>query len=271
MSASLLFLLSSVGFGQIVKTNLYRKPAEVIQEDIKPQRPGPKGKGPVVRKLPTPQPESGNLPAEYRGRAISSFRASENPVILPSSAQKAVFPGLPFGEALDAEIPESVIAFPESKAPVRAVVSRGKLKGAILLGEATLEKNSKRITVEFKKFRLSQKSESFSLQAVAMDRQGILGLGGNYQSGEAKYFSAELIAALAAGYADASVERNVTPFGHTQEPNTTANAGRKAVAGALSRTADRFAEKVRSATEFSVLEGPVAIRILIQDQPKAIE
>lgn len=259
-----LILLPAIGFSQIVKTNLYRKPVEPVQQETE-QKSSP------AKSAPKPHAalEAGNLPGEYQRR--SAFRITENPVILPQSPQKVVFPGLPFGEVLEAQISESVIAFPDAKAPVRAIVSRGKLKGAILLGEATLEKNSKRIAIEFKKLRGPQKIEAFGVQAVALDAQGILGLKGKYQSGEAKYFSAELIAALAAGYADASVERNVTPFGQTQEPNTAANAGRKAVAGALSRTADRFAEKVRAATEYSVLEGPVAIRILIQDQPKAIE
>lgn len=130
-----------------------------------------------------------------------------------------------------------------------------------------MEKNSKRILVQFNRFRPEREATAYSLSGNAYGLDGMLGLEGKHHSGEAKYFTAEFLAAFAAGYADSLVEREKTPFGHTVEDPSVANAGRKATANAMSRTADRFAEKVRTASEFVTLSGPVRIDILIQDQP----
>lgn len=93
--------------------------------------------------------ETGNLPAYFMmGTSISM---EESPVILPTQKQNIRNPDILIGDLIKAEILESLIAFSDSKAPIRAMIRNGKLKGSILLGEATLEKNSKRILIDFKK------------------------------------------------------------------------------------------------------------------------
>lgn len=205
---------------------------------------------------------AGNLPSYYVGSRGTSF--AENPVIVPQNRSVRRMDGLNPGDVLDASIRESVIAFADSKAPVRALVRKGVLKGMILLGEATLEKNSKRILVSFTKVRKANESEPYSLQASALDLEGILGLVGKVESGEGLYFGAEILAAGAAGYADATVERKETLTGYADAP-TLANASRKAIAAALGRTADRFSDKLRSVPEYAVLKGPVDIKIIVTD------
>lgn len=54
-----------------------------------------------------------------------------------------------------------------------------------------------------------------------MDQDGILGLEGEYHSGENKFFAAELEAAAAAGFADASVNRPTNAFGNQQDERST--------------------------------------------------
>jgi hypothetical protein len=170
-----------------------------------------------------------------------------------------------------AEIPESLIAFPEGKAPVRARVTSGELKGSVFLGEATLEKNSKRILIEFKKYRLARGMEDYQLNASVLDLKAILGIEGEYNSQEPKFFVAEFLAAGATGYADASIQRSQNVLGNYVEAPTADTVGKKALTAALSKTTERFAEKMKSAHEYSVLEGPIEIQILITEQPKQID
>lgn len=265
MKVCIIMLFAQLTFSQGTKVNLFRRP--VVSEVSADAAPSAQ-KRPVRPSVHRVAPEgAGNLPAQYSQNGRERVRISEIHSILPVVVRKTDFAALPFGELVEAEVSEGLIAFPDSKVPVRARVLRGRLKGAVFLGEASLEKNSKRITVDFKKFRMAGSEARYQLAAVALDVDGILGVRGEHHSGEARYFTAEFIAAAAAGYADALVERSVTPFGQIQEPATAGNASKKAAATALNRTADRLAEKVRQAPEFTELRGPVPIQILIQEQP----
>lgn len=211
--------------------------------------------------------EAGNLP-EYLRTTYVSGTSIENRIQTPTQKAGLKFSELNPGDLVRAQILESAIAFQESKAPIRALISNGKLKGSIFLGEATLEKNSKRILISFNKFRNPRDEITYTLSANALDSKGILGLEGKLISGEAKYFAGELVAAGAAGYADSTVERSQNVFGNNVDIPSTSNYAKKAVASALSRTADRFSEKLKSAPEFSVLEGPIDIQIIITDEIK---
>jgi hypothetical protein len=281
VSALGLLLLSSFATAQTTKTNLYQKPppsalVAVSEETGALAAAGSDIKGKNAAKAPikniTPAHAArGNLPGEYQTTLSAGFRANESPVVLPSSPHKATVGRLPVGAVIDAEILESVIAFSDLKTPVRALIRSGELKGAVLVGEASLERNSKRVTIEFKRFRLNNSTEVYTTLASALDLEGILGLEGEHHTGEAKYFAGELLAAAAAGFADASVERSTTAFGQIQDQPSLDTSGKKALASAMNRTADRFAEKTRTAPEYSILRGPAGIKILIQDQPRLTE
>lgn len=212
---------------------------------------------------------AGNLPQEYgrRGRYV----ADENPVVLPTQKSGVGLSGLKIGEVIEASIPESVFAFYESRLPIRAIVSRGAMKGAVLIGEASLERNSKRIVIDFKKLRGENSSELWVLQGSSLDSKGVIGLPAKIISNEGKYFTAELLAAAAAGYADASIQRSQNTMGNYVETPSADTINKKALTSALSRTADRFAEKIKAAPEYAILEGPVSIQILITEPPRLSE
>lgn len=191
-----------------------------------------------------------------------------NPIVMPSQPVARDLESLLPDELHTARIKQSVLAFNEGKAPVSAHLTDDRGRDLVLLGEASLEKNSKRILVDFKSIRFNGSSEVFELKAYAMDVDGTLGLDGEYFSGESKFFAAEFAAASAAGFADASVNRPTNAFGNQQEEKSLDTSAKKAVSSALSRTADRFAEKVRQAPEYSVLKGPMTIKVLILEQPR---
>jgi hypothetical protein len=191
-----------------------------------------------------------------------------NPIVLPAQPVTRELGSLFPGEMQTARIKQSVLAFNEGKAPVAAHLTDERGRDVVLIGEATLEKNSKRILVDFKVARIENSSELFEFKGHAMDADGTLGLEGDYYSGEPKYFTAELAAAAAAGFADSAVNRPTNAFGNQQEERSLDTSGKKAVGSALARTADRFAEKVRQAPEYSVLRGPMTIKVLILEQPR---
>ncbi len=207
----------------------------------------------------------GNLPSEYLTNKNISIE--ESPIVLPSNKTGIRFKDLKTGDLITAVVQESLFAFQDSKSPVRALITSGILQGSVLLGEASLERNSKRILIDFKKFRDPFGKDIFQVQAAAMDFKGILGLEGKLVSNEGKFFAAEVIAAAAAGYADSTINRDQNSLGSSVESRSEDTFAKKALTAALSQTAERFSEKLKQAPEYSMLEGPIQIQILILDQP----
>lgn len=226
--------------------------------------------GPELKTTPKAVKNSngpGNLPSYLRVPSHSS-QGADSRIQVPTAKTGYKFTELKPGDVIQAQILESAVAFLDAKAPVRALIHHGQLKGSIFLGEATLEKNSKRILINFSKFRKPNDETTYQLSASVLDSKGILGLEGKLISGEPTYFAGELVAAGAAGYADSTVERNQNAFGNNVDVPSTSNYAKKAIASALSRTADRFSEKLKSAPEYSFLEGPIQIQVIITDEIK---
>lgn len=256
----LVLLLSSITFAQN-RTSIFRKSIEPNVESSKPAEKTKKSKGSKVSVKIV-----GNLPSEYAAIG-NGFSIEESPIVVPTNRVGLKYNAVKVGDLIQATIQESVFAFQDSKSPVRALITSGDLKGSILIGEANLEKNSKRILINFKRFRDPVQKDIFEVQASAMDEKGILGLVGNLVSNEGKYFAAEVIAAGAAGYADSTINRNQNILGSTIEIPSEDTFAKKALTSALSKTADRFSEKLKQAPEYSILQGPVQIQILVLDQP----
>jgi hypothetical protein len=210
---------------------------------------------------------NGNLPPEYQLNR-KSVSIEESPIILPTNKSGIRFRQLLTGDLIQATLLESVFAFQESRSPVRAVVTSGPLKDSVLVGEASLEKNSKRIQIHFKKFRDPRNKDIYTLDADAMDESGVLGLNGKYVSNESIFFGAELLSAAAAGYTDSTIDRSTNILGQTTDIKNEDTFAKKALTSALTKSADRFAEKLKSAPEYSILYGPKDIQVLILDQPK---
>jgi hypothetical protein len=193
---------------------------------------------------------------------------SGNPTVTPAQPVFREIDSFKPGQIESAYITQSVLAFNDGKAPVSAILTDDKGRDIILIGEATLEKNSKRILIDFNTARFENYSEVFEVKASALDQEGILGLSGEYISGESKFFLAELAAGAAAGLTDASISRSTNAFGNQTDERSLDTNSKKALGSALTRTADRYAEKVRAAPEYSVLRGPSLIKVLILEQPR---
>ena len=214
-------------------------------------------------------PQISNLPSEYGHREQIPFQ--EAPIIQPSENPGLKMDDLSSGDILSAQILESLLAYPGAKSPIRALITKGKLKGGILTGEATLEKNSKRILIQFQKIRKPREQDTYEMQASGLDGQGLLGLEGEYHSDEPWFFAGEFISAAASGLTDSSIERSQNNLGNYVEAPGIGNATKRAGAQAASRTADHFAEKVKTASEYASLIGPIQIQVLILSSPKLIK
>jgi hypothetical protein len=260
----LILFVCNITLGQN-RTNLFKKEEPILKTETTPKTDSKKVKNKnIVSKI------SGNLPVEYliHSKPIS---IEESPIILPTNKSGIRFRQLLSGDLVTATLTESVFAFSESKSPVRAHVNSGPLKGSVLIGEASLEKNSKRIQIHFKKFRDPRNKDIYNLEADAMDDHGVLGLVGEYVSNESIFFSAELLSAAAAGYTDSTIDRSTNILGQTTDIKNEDTFAKKGLTSALSKSADRFSEKLKSAPEYSILNGPKDIQILILDQPKLLE
>lgn len=245
------------------RTNLFKKEPTIQKSEEKK----------ILTKKVTPNSanvnSNGNLPPEYQFNR-KSVSIEESPIILPTNKSGIRFRQLLTGDLIQATLLESVFAFQDSRSPVRAVVTSGPLKDSVLVGEASLEKNSKRIQIHFKKFRDPRNKDIYTLDADVMDESGVLGLNGKYVSNESIFFGAELLSAAAAGYTDSTIDRSTNILGQTTYIKNEDTFAKKALTSALTKSADRFAEKLKSAPEYSILYGPKDIQVLILDQPKLL-
>jgi len=236
---------------------LYKKPMPpIVAETSVPQ---------ALKKsrIAQTQDANGNLPSYLLSR--SEFSSSESHIFTTSVKTKLKSTKFKIGDLVGAKIKESVIAYSEQRVPVRALVA----EDALLLGEATVEKTSKRIHIQFT--RLKTKSELYELQAYAMDMDGTLGLGAKVISSEAKYFTAEVLSSFAQGFVDSSISRDQNALGNYVEKPGVDTQAKKATSLALAKTTDRFAEKLKTNLDYAILDGPTQIQVLITDDPKLIE
>lgn len=213
--------------------------------------------------------QESNLPSYFQSRGY--FSSEENHIFTPTNRQALIQSEIKLGEVLSGTIEESILAFNESKTQVRAIVTTKSRKTIILLGEANLEPNSKRISISFNKLRFENENSIWSLKGNVIDAAGIPGLEGNVYSNEDKYFLAQLLTSASAGVVDASITRNENLLGNQTEEKSLDTLGKKALVSALGKTTELFAEKLKRTPEYSIANGPIAIRVLITDVVKATD
>jgi hypothetical protein len=208
-------------------------------------------------------PSSGNLPAYY-----SSNRNSNEALVITPQVTKERLWNLKSGDQFEIEIPHSVIAFPDERAPVVAVIKSGQFKGAKILGQSFLEKNSKRIFIDFFKITFNRSTHDF--MASALTDEGQTGFIGKYHSREMEYFAGDFSASFVAAYFDGLVPRYRTVFGEVPDTSVDSAVKKGMASGAMS-TAERFREKLKKVPEFSELKGPIEGKLLVIDGEKGAQ
>jgi hypothetical protein len=241
------------------------EPPKPQEETPKPQTSGTRPRIKAPRTEAAPVVRQGNLPYDYNNRSVQRLAKTSVFVVSPGDI-KTKLRALAMGEIIMAEIPHWIIGFPDEKAPVVAIVKDQKLKGATFLGESWLEKNSRRIFIEFKYVTINRKT--YSLRATARTALGVPGFEGVYHSNEGALFAGNFMSAFVAGYFEGQIPQTTTPYGTVIQDTTIDSAWKKGMATGAMQTADAFREKLKKVPEFSELRGPTQVEILITDEGK---
>src|SRR5690606_34646938 len=112
---------------------------------------------------------------------------------------------------------------------------------------------------------------TYTLRATGLAPSGQVGLEGEHHTQEGKFFVGEILAATAAGVADATTQRTQTALGTFQTEPTLANAGKQGAVNALSKTAERMAERARTAPEYTEIEAEREVQNLIEQSPVEVD
>ncbi|MEK6705768.1 MAG: TrbI/VirB10 family protein [Bdellovibrionota bacterium] len=211
----------------------------------------------------------GNLPM-YLASGERRPPSSDNIVLEPVKISGALLTGLRAGDVLTAELDQSIKASPSVPTPIRARVTAGRFQGAYVLGSATLDHELKRVLLTFERIRLSGNDKTYQLKASGLALSGQVGLEGDYHTQEGFYFVAELGAVATAGYVDATTTRTQNLLGGYQAEPSAANAAKQSAVQALSKSAERLAERARNAPEYTEIEGGRAIQIILQESPTEV-
>lgn len=167
------------------------------------------------------------------------------------------------GDTLRAVISQNIVAYPGSKAPVTGRILEGKFKGALVLGEATMDETTKRVNIHFKSIRPMKSRDSYALAGVLLSEDGMQGLQGEYESNYWTYFWAETITNTVAGFADATTKKTQTIWGTSVAESGIDPATRQGIAQGLAKTADRLGDRAKNAPEMTTVHGPTIVQITV--------
>ena len=252
---SYIILLFSVCFA---RESLFKKedPKTVESRDVNPvstRRSSTSSAAAGARPFKT---TTGNLDSEILV-VNSKFNPDSSNEIIPKNPTIHKYKNVKPGDLIEAELREPILAFLDSKTPIRAVVRWGTLKGLILLGEASLEKNSKKVAINFDRV-VSPEKEVFPIKGYAL-------VEGDHHTNEERYFLAELLSAGTAGYVDATINRTQNSYGNYVEEPGVSSASKKALGAAAMKSAERFSERARSAPEYSLVRPSSSIQVILMD------
>lgn len=207
----------------------------------------------------------GNLPRYAMRRKIIS--SAINPVIYAKINEKEKLKGLVRSSILNARINDSIVAYDGSLASVKAVVTDGPYKGYVLFGNATMDKTTKNIAVLFDTL-VNSNQEEYQLLAELKSISGVNGITGKIESDYWRYFWTQFALDTAAAGVQSSAEVTRNALGQYQVIPNGENVAKLGLAGGLTKTAERIAERNQYVPEFVKADGPFYVRIAILKQPE---
>ena len=222
-----------------------------IKERIKKRIEIPKIKPKPAKKIIPPEPEKTNLPPHYQGVSHAGFQSSDKVVFVPKASDFRL-KGLKSGDIVWAVIEQEIVASPGIPTPVRAMAIGGAFKNALFLGEATLDRELKRVLFQFSKLRLKDTPVVYALKASGLSPKGSIGLEGEYTAQSGKFFISELASQTTSRILESPAASSIPA---------------KSVGGALHKTAERQSEAAGTAPEYTQVSGYQEIQIIIQEDP----
>lgn len=211
--------------------------------------------------------ESGNLPPyAIRNEPLTNYQSG---IVLPQNKTGSeMLDSIHTGDILKCRISQSFKAYENSQIPVRAIVTDGKLKGAILMGTASMDAKTKVVRVNFTELRLKT-DEMYTFTGGIFAKSGEE-LEGEYETHYWKYFWSEALLSATSGYANATVERSKNAYGQYETDNTAENAAKIGMAAGISTTVKELSDRAKSAPEFTKIEGPIFVEVMVLKESRKL-
>lgn len=209
------------------------------------------------------QATAGNLPPEY-GRKLSGLDVNDRVMYSPKS--NLLLDGIRTGMAFKVLIDRGITVSQNVPNPVSAVVLAGRYKGSLVSGDAILDKDLKRVLIDFTEITIKGSNDVYSFKGKALGTSGV-GIVGNYHNQSAKFILGEFASAALAGYLDSGVTRSQTISGNYVTEPSAANAAKSGAVAALSKSTERFAEAARSTSDYSDTNALIEIEVIVKDDP----
>ena len=254
------------------KPKFQAAPKEVVQNSIKKAGPKPKVKRRDIlrttRSAPQVTPVSqGNLPPLLVARHLDASDFSNQGIVQGLREPIVKLQEIRQGDILTVKLDQAIKASPGAKSPIRVMVLGGMMNGSFLIGEASLDRELKRVFLDFQHLRTSGSDEIYDLSAEGLSPSGAKGIEGEYHSEEGKFLIASFIGGFLGNLTDAQVNRTQTAYGAWTAEPTLSNSAKIAAGATLVQGANRLAERAERAPEYTETEGNQVIRVFIKSDP----
>lgn len=204
---------------------------------------------------------SGNLENQLlRSKSVDEIKV---PTQIPKNSEFNKDVNLLSGTVLKTLIQSDIIAYVGSTSPIEAIVLEGDYKGSILIGNATMDMQTKRVNISFSKIRKQHSKVSYSISGLVRDKTGDLGLDATHESFYWNYFLAEAALNTASGFANATTERTKNRDGNYEIAPSVDSSAKQGVAIGLAKAGERMSERLRSAPEYVTAKGPFVVQVVI--------
>jgi hypothetical protein len=211
-----------------------------------------------------------NLPSyleTLREPVAASQVRTDGEFFMTFSGKRTLLKDARAGSVFRAVIDQAILVSPSTPNPITATITSGPLSGATILGEASFGRELKCILLNFSLIKSKEGDATYQLKAVGTAPSGEACLEGEYESQNGRFFLAELLATGTAVMVDSQVSRSQNALDNYVEESSLANAGKKALAASMTKTAEHAAEGMKTAPEFTRLPGFQEIRVIFQTDP----
>lgn len=214
-----------------------------------------------IKKTAKIQSLSGNLDNSLlRSKMIDDIKT---PTQIPKNNNFNKDSNLLVGTVFKALIQNDIIAYVGSTSPIEAVILEGEYKGALLLGNATMDVQTKRVNIAFSQIRKRNSQVSYSVSGLVRDKSGDLGLDATHESFYWNYFFAEAALNTASGFANATTERTKNRDGNYEITPSIDSSAKQGVAIGLAKAGDRISDRLKSAPEYVTAKSPFVVQVVI--------
>lgn len=204
---------------------------------------------------------SGNLENQLlRSKSVDEIKM---PTQIPKNTEFHKDVNLLSGTVFKTLIQSDIIAYVGSTSPIEALVLEGEYKGSILIGNATMDMQTKRVNISFSKIRKQHSKVSYSISGLVRDKTGDLGLDATHESFYWNYFLAEAALNTASGFANATTERTKNRDGNYEIAPSVDSSAKQGVAVGLAKAGERISERLKSAPEYVTAKGPFVVQVVI--------